>query len=70
MPLHALTRWHLPSWQGGDVDQPLCLRPGPVGVSGGRLAARHELTEDLAEVDCERCAARMPAHLARLGGAP
>lgn len=52
---HLRMRYFRPSWQGGDVAQPLCQTP-LIGWSGVK-AGHYAMTDDPAHVDCPSCLA-------------
>lgn len=53
-PRHFATTYHLPSWQGGDIERPIC-RTGRQGW------LRHALTSDPEAVQCPQCRAILAA---------
>lgn len=58
--LHLRSTWYRPSWQGGDVDQPLCCKPTQ-GWAGPEASAL-PMSPITQEVDCQLC-----LHIAKQG---
>lgn len=52
--IHLRTVYHLPSFQGGDTEQPLCLKPPKTGVTA-RPSIGWAMTNDADQVNCEMC---------------